>query len=255
MANDKNAELSTSNEGECVTQRKDNVYEDSSSSDEIDIERVDEGEQFEGSVTKENNHVTDNTGKVESKVSEATTKDNNHSSFCECCFLDDTSDSDYEIDVVGDEVERFLGRNTEKEHKETVLHPSEGNDTTSSLITDKTDHRDNKGEVIYIVETDSLAKFTSVHGEKWSDSVRLEKLNNSKCQLTKERKRVSDKSNSKKIKDASTDKQTTKTARTGGGHKCTHEGCGKVFSKPCRLAQHIRTHTGEVRTALVSVSI
>lgn len=33
-------------------------------------------------------------------------------------------------------------------------------------------------------------------------------------------------------------------------HVCTYEGCDKFFSRPCRLAQHMRTHTGEVSIML-----
>ena len=33
-------------------------------------------------------------------------------------------------------------------------------------------------------------------------------------------------------------------------HVCTYEGCDKFFSRPFRLAQHIRTHTGEVSITL-----
>lgn len=29
-------------------------------------------------------------------------------------------------------------------------------------------------------------------------------------------------------------------------YKCDHPGCRKKYSKPCRLEEHIRVHTGEV---------
>ncbi|XP_045606828.1 transcription factor IIIA [Procambarus clarkii] len=44
-------------------------------------------------------------------------------------------------------------------------------------------------------------------------------------------------------------KQHTRTSSGSEGnltvHVCTHEGCSKVFSRPSRLVQHERTHTGE----------
>lgn len=36
-------------------------------------------------------------------------------------------------------------------------------------------------------------------------------------------------------------------------HACTYEGCDKFFSRPSRLNQHIRTHTGEVSIMLCHV--
>ncbi|KAG5518192.1 hypothetical protein PMAC_003378 [Pneumocystis sp. 'macacae'] len=32
-------------------------------------------------------------------------------------------------------------------------------------------------------------------------------------------------------------------------YKCTYEGCEKAYSKPCRIEEHIRSHTGEVKFA------
>ncbi|KAG4304610.1 hypothetical protein PORY_002003 [Pneumocystis oryctolagi] len=29
-------------------------------------------------------------------------------------------------------------------------------------------------------------------------------------------------------------------------YACRYEGCGKVYSKPCRMEEHLRSHTGEV---------
>ena len=30
-------------------------------------------------------------------------------------------------------------------------------------------------------------------------------------------------------------------------YKCTYEGCAKAYTKPSRLDEHVRSHTGEVR--------
>lgn len=36
------------------------------------------------------------------------------------------------------------------------------------------------------------------------------------------------------------------SASTKRRYKCTHDGCDKAYTKPSRLEEHERTHTGEV---------
>lgn len=33
-------------------------------------------------------------------------------------------------------------------------------------------------------------------------------------------------------------------------YRCVFEGCDKSYTKPCRLEEHERTHTGEVRVSI-----
>jgi uncharacterized Zn-finger protein len=40
-------------------------------------------------------------------------------------------------------------------------------------------------------------------------------------------------------------------ANTKRRYQCTHSGCDKAYTKPSRLAEHERTHTGEVRSRLI----
>ena len=44
------------------------------------------------------------------------------------------------------------------------------------------------------------------------------------------------------------DSQASKTSQlsTAKRHVCTYPGCISAFSKPSRLVQHVRIHTGEV---------
>lgn len=48
--------------------------------------------------------------------------------------------------------------------------------------------------------------------------------------------------------------KTEELERSGGRVKkfrCVVEGCGKAYTRPVRLEEHVRTHTGEVSRAAV----
>lgn len=190
---------------------------------------------------------------VKHKLSEEDIEKANCLPFCITSYLDvglSTSDTESEIDIVGnsdedmpvsewDEGQEYKETDSEIEQNETNRTTSDSSFTKAAPAARSNTSKAKDIEVIYIVEADNLTKYESERSKNLSSSVK-----------SRAKQRVSDKTKSKKNKDVSKLKQTAKTSTENKNksveHKCTHEGCGRVFSKPCRLAQHIRTHTGEV---------
>ena len=61
------------------------------------------------------------------------------------------------------------------------------------------------------------------------------------------------KSNASKESNTSQKLRSTSSCSSLTVHVCPYEGCDKFFSRPSRLDQHKRTHTGEVSIMLCQV--